>query len=113
MALSDGESKVANIHSVFLCFMRVVEIEMSFSFLIYFIQVEMTSYHEFSFIFSCVLVGLTFVFTFAHSLPEKTDAQKNRKLFLKLVCKITNVALTVLGFFQIFISDLYFDIGED
>ena len=86
---------------------------MSFTYLMYFIQIMMTSFHEFSVICTIGVLAVTFMLTFAHSLPEKTDAQQNRKLFLKIVCKIANVALTVLAFFQLFISDFYLDVGDD
>ena len=35
------------------------------------------------------------------------------KKFALLVCKTANVALTVLAFLKIFISDLHFDIKDD
>ena len=79
--------------------MRVVEIDMSFSYLIYFICIEMTSFHEFTAICGVVLVVLTFMLTIAYILPENTEGQKTGKRFFKFVCKIGNVALTVLGFF--------------
>ena len=94
--------------------MRVIEIDMSFPFLMYFIQIEMSSFRIFSFILSCALVVTAFGLTVAHCLPEESEKEKKFKLFLKLVFKIVNVSCTMLSFFHlIIVSDFHFDIGED
>ena len=98
-------------HDKLLLFMRIVEIDMSFSYLIYFICIEYTAFHEFTFICSVCLFVVTFLLAFAHMLPETTDGLKTTKRFFVLLCKTANVALTILGFFQIFISDGSFDVA--
>ena len=79
--------------------MRVVEIDLSFTFLIYFIAIQMSSFHEFMAICSVVVCLLPYLLTIAHCLPEGTEGQKNGKRFFKVVLKIANVACTVLAFF--------------
>ena len=93
--------------------MRVVEIDMCFTFLMYFICIFTVSFHEFTAICGICVVVLTFLMTIAHILPENTEGQKTGKRFFKFICKVGNVALTVLAFFQIFISDMSFDIKGD
>ena len=101
-----------------LAFMRVIEIDMAFPLLIYFIMIEMTAFHEFAFFTSIVLVINCFLLSLIVSLPneigDEGDKRKNTtKHFFKVVCKVLNVALTVFAFIQIFISDHSFDIKED
>ena len=95
------------------CFLRVVSVDMAYTFLIYFILVECTAFHEFSAICSVVLVLLPFAFTFAHSRPVTNEASKSKKHWILLICKLANVVLGVLGFIQLFSADMYFDIAED
>ena len=100
MIMTDSETKkIANVHDKLLAFMRIIEIDLSFTFLIYFICIEMTAFHEFTAICSIALVCLTFLLCLAHMLPESTEGQKTGKRFFKLVCKIANVSLCILGFF--------------
>ena len=93
--------------------MRVVEIDLSFPYLIYFIAIEMTSFHEFMAICSIVLQVISWILILGHFLPESSEAMKNGKKFLILVSKIGVVTCTILAFIQIFISDGSFDIQED
>ena len=86
---------------------------MLYTYLIYYIAIECSAFHEFAAICSCVVVALTFVFTYIHAMSEETEAQRNRKHWLLLMCKVANVTCTILGFIQIFNADMYFDIGED
>ena len=88
---------------------------MAYTFLIYFVLVECTAFHEFSAICASIVVGLSFVFAFAHSRPDDDVAtQKKRpKFWILLICKIANVTLTIIGFITLFQSDMYFDIAED
>ena len=102
---------------------------MSFPFLIYFISIELVAFHAFASICATCLVVNTFLLTIAHILPEHSqkeleerenagaNAQPKRKFGVKklalLICKTANIALTVLAFLQIFISNLHFDIKAD
>ena len=95
------------------CFLRVVEIDMSYTFLIYFICIECTAFHEFASICSTIVVALSFVFTWVHSWNGKDENAKRRKHWFLLGCKLANVTLTILGFFQLFIADMNFDIADD
>ena len=104
---------MANVHDKLLLFMRVIETDFSFTYLIFFIAIEMTAFHEFMTICSCVLFGVTFAMVFAQMLSETTEKQKNFKKFLVLIFKLANVTLTILAFIQLFISDGSFDIAED
>ena len=111
--------------SLVLCFMRVVENDMSFSYLIYFTAISMVSFRAFMCICGVVLIINTFALTYAHSIaPADKDKQaeepranwtpqmrKHKNLLL--ACKFTNVALTIIAFLSIFVSKLSFDIGED
>ena len=76
-------------------------------------MVLLTSYHEFAVFMTAGLLAVTVLLTLAHAMPSKTDAEKKRKLFMTLVCKIANVGITVLSFFQLFVSDFHFDIADD
>ena len=93
--------------------MRVIEIDLSFPYLIYFIAIEMTSFHEFMAICSVVLQVVSWILIFAHFLPESSEKMNTGKKFIVLVSKIAVVVLTILGFVQIFISDGSFDIKDD
>ena len=93
--------------------MRVIEIDMSFPYLIYFVAIEMTSFHEFMSICGVCLIVNNFLMIVGHMLPDNTEGQKTAKRFIIIICKLANVVLTILAFFQILISDLSFDIQED
>lgn len=86
---------------------------MSYTFLIYFVCVECTAFHEFTAICSLVAVLLAFAFTWAHSRPDGDEAAKKKKHYILLACKLANVILTLIGFFSLFNADMYFDIAED
>ena len=104
---------MANINDKLLVFMRVIEIDMSYTYLIYFILIEMTALHEFAFLCSVGVQVVTFILVCASMWPESTEgASRVKKLFL-VAGKIANVALTIVAFFQIFLSDHSFDIKED
>merc|ERR1711935_1204034 len=79
----------------------------------YLICIECTAFHEFASICSCIVVALSFIFTWVHSINAKDENSKRRKHWLLLGCKLANVTLTILGFFQLFIADMYFDIADD
>jgi len=93
--------------------MRIIEIDFSFSYLIYFVAIELTSFHEFMTICSIILFCFTFLLIIAHMLPDDTEGKKTAKRLLIFICKLANVVLTILAFIQIFISDWSFDIKED
>ena len=103
----------ANIGAALQCFLKVVSVDMSYTFLIYFICIECTAFHEFTAICSVGVVVLAFAFTFAHSRPATDEASSKKKHWMLLACKLCNVALTVIGFFSLFSADMYFDIAED
>ena len=79
--------------------MRVVEIDFSFSYLIYFLCVELTAFHEFASICATIMVVNTFLLTFAHLLPTETEADRTKAQGAKLILKLVNVATTIIGFF--------------
>ena len=109
MIWSDCEAKSgANISAMLQCFLKVIEIDMAYTFLIYFICIECTAFHEFASICSTIVVALSFIFTFVHSIQGNTEDKKRRKHWMLLACKLANVTLTILGFFQLFIADMYF-----
>jgi hypothetical protein len=60
--------------------------------------------------FSIFLFILTFVMTFVHSLAEEEEAQKSKKRILLLLCKISNVILTIIGFIILMGTPMWFDI---
>ena len=113
-----GTKKIANISDHLLVFIRVIEYELSFTYLMYFVCIELTAFHEISFICSLCLVVLTFLICGISMLPEKVMKEgelvenEKRKYFL-LVCKIANVTLCVMAFIMIFLSDMSLDIAED
>ena len=72
---------------------------MLYSFLVYFIAISLGAMYEFLFIFGFVLIGFSFLLTIAH-------LKNNRKL--RIFGKVGNVILTIVGFVNIFISDLNF-----
>ena len=86
---------------------------MSFPFLMQFIQIEMTAFHEFSLILALALVINTFLLTYTYSKQPENDGQKKKLALYKILGKMINVAVTALSFMQLFISDYSFDIGED
>ena len=79
---------------------RVVETDMLFPLLVYFIAISLGTMYEFLFIMGFLLVCVTFLLTIAHF-------KKNEKL--RKIAKMANVTLTVIGFINIFASDFYFD----
>ena len=102
--------------------MKVIEFDMSYSYLIYFICVEMTAFHEFAAI-CCICLWVVTVWLVYWHMQEETiitdnkngskEAKNDKKRLALIIGKFANVALTVLAFFQILISDLGFDIAED
>ena len=64
---------MGNINDKLAAFMRVVEIDMCYSYLMYFILITMSSFHEVPAILSFVLVIDTFLLTHAHCMPELTQ----------------------------------------
>ena len=58
-----------------MSFMRVVENDMSFSYLVYFIAISMVSFHEFMCVCGVFLVLNTLLLTQAHFMAPK-DAEK-------------------------------------
>ena len=93
--------------------MKVIEIDLLYTYTVYFICIECTSFYEFLAICSTILVIFTFFFAFAHSMNATTEAEVNRKRYILLLCKIVNVTLTIIAFVCLFISEFSFDIGED
>ena len=104
---------MANIHGYFLCFLRTVEIDMSFPFLIYFIAIEMVAMKVFLSLCAFGLVLNTFILTGGHIMPERTESEKNKKKFVLCLGKLINIGLTIMAFICIFASDLSFDIATD
>ena len=112
---------MANINSYLACFIRVVETEMSFTFLIWFICVQSVSFHVFSAIAGLFVFLLPFYLTYCYSLDENDpdqdqavqETRSNKRDLMLFFGKIANVGLTGLGFFSLFISNFYFDIAED
>ena len=80
-------------------FKRVFEIELFYSYLIFYVAIAMGAMYEFLFIVAFVLTLLTGVLTYAHY-------KNNEKL--RLVAKVANVSLTVVAFINIFACDLYY-----
>ena len=66
-------------HGWVLCFLRVVQNDMSFSYLIYFIAITMVSFKEFMCICGVFLILNTFLLTHAHYM-----APPDRELQLKI-----------------------------
>lgn len=95
------------------CYMRVIEYDMSFPYLIYFINIELTAFHALAGVCSVCIVVNTFLLTFAHCMAVDTEEKKSKQSGALIVCKLANVVLTVLAFLQIFYADLHFDIGDD
>ena len=60
-----------------LAFLRVIEIDMAFPFLIYFIMIEMIALHEFGVICGIILVINSFMLSFANMLPNDKDGRTN------------------------------------
>ena len=88
--------------------MKVIEYDMSYSYLIYFVAVEMTAFHEFAAICSVCLWVTTVWLIYWHMQDETiTKEDKNgvkeskneKKRFSLILGKIANVAITILGFF--------------
>ena len=78
-------------------FARVVEIEMSFPFMVYFLSIGMGVMFEFLCIFGALLIVLTFLMSMAHFNEEKFGK-------LRKPLKFVNVGLTVLAFMNIFLT---------
>ena len=78
--------------------MRIIEIDMAFPYLIYFIAIETISYHELMSICGIVLVVNTFLLIMGHMLPDNTPEKEQVKKFWIFVCKLGNVVLTILAF---------------
>jgi hypothetical protein len=84
----------------------------------YFIAIELCSFHEFTTVCAACLIFLTVLLCFAYALPDQLrtrngiiNNEKKRKIMLAL--KITNVSLTVFAFLVIFASDMHLDIATD
>lgn len=103
----------ANIGALLQCYLRVVSTDMAYTFLLYFICIECTAFHEFTAICSVVVVLLSGAFTFVHSRQPADEAAMKKKHWMLLGCKLANVTLTILAFMSLFIADMYFDIAED
>jgi hypothetical protein len=112
---TESETKPGpNMNERLLAFMKVIEIDMAYPLLIYFIMIEMTAFHEFAFFTSLVLVANCFLLPLFTMLPNNEEGKRpDMKKFIILILKMVNVALVVLGFVQIFISDHSFDIKDD
>lgn len=91
---------LAHIPAFLAIYKKVVETDMLYPLLVYFIAISLGTMYEFLFIMGFLLVAVTFLLTVAHF-------KKNDKL--RKVAKIANVALTVTGFINIFATDLYFN----
>ena len=88
--------------------MKVIEIDMSYSYLIYFVAIEMTAYHEFAAICSVCLWVVTGWLIYWHMQDETiTKEDQNGKKVLKnenkrrglILGKFANCVLTILAFF--------------
>lgn len=113
---TESETKPGpNMNDKLLSFLKVIEIDMAYPLLMYFIMIEMTAFHEFAFFTSMVLVANTFILSVMTMLPNDPVTKKRTTLkrFWIIICKLTNVVLVVLAFIQIFISDHSFDIKDD
>jgi hypothetical protein len=119
MTMTDGGTvRMANISDKLALFLQVVEKELSFTYLMYFIAIELCSFHEFTTVCSACLIALTFLLCFAYALPDSLHTRngiinnvKKRKIMLAL--KTANVCLTVFAFLVIFASDMHLDIATD
>ena len=78
---------------------RIFEVDMLYSFLVYFMAISLGTMYEFLCIFGIILIGDSILLTVAH-------LKDNRKL--RIIGKIANVSLTIIGFLNIFINDMYF-----
>ena len=81
-------------------FKRVVEIDMSYSYLVFFIAVSLGTMFEFLFVISVFLVATTFVLTIAHI---------RESWLLRIIGKFLNVGFTITAFVNIFASDIFID----
>ena len=104
---------IASVHDKLLLFMRVVEIDMCFPFLVYFMAIEMSCFHEITSLVGTVLAVNTFLLCIAHAMDASNDAAKAKKTKLVAFAKLINVVCTIYGFLTILISDQSFDISED
>ena len=86
----------------FEAFKRTLETDMFYSYLIYFIAISLGSMYEFLCIMGFLLIGTTFLLTFAHWKDFK------KKVLVRRIGKIMNVSLTIIAFINIFANDLYF-----
>ena len=79
-------------------FKRVVEIDMSYSYLVFFMAIALGTMYEFLFIIGCGIVAATFILTLAHMKDS---------WILRIIGKFLNVGLTITAFVNIFASDIY------
>ncbi|CDW79325.1 UNKNOWN [Stylonychia lemnae] len=93
------KNKIPVMPAFFEAYKRVFEVDMMYSFLVYFMAISLGTMYEFLCIFGIVLIGISVLLTIAH-------LKDHRKL--KLIAKIANFSLTVIGFLNIFINDMYF-----
>ncbi len=80
-------------------FKRVLETELFYSYLIFYVAVAMGAMFEFLFIAGFCLLAVTLLLTYA--------LYKNHEK-LRLLGKVGNVSLTIVAFINIFACDLYY-----
>ena len=109
---------MANINDKLATFIRVIEYELSFTYTMYFICIELTSFHIFSSICSIGLLVLTVFLVGVQTLPEtivkdgEEVPNEKRKWFI-ILFKVMNVGLCFMAFFMLFSSDMSLDIATD
>lgn len=81
-------------------FKRVVEIDMAYSYLVFYMAISLGTMFEFLFIIGVGIVATTFLLTVAHF--------KNNWI-MRLIGKFMNIAFTITAFINIFASDIYID----
>ena len=79
---------------------RVVELDMLYPYLVYFIALSLGTMYVFCFIISFVSVLVSILLTVAHMKNNRT---------LRLIGKAANVVLTCATFINIFASDMFID----
>ena len=83
----------------FETFRRILEVDLFYPILVFYIAVALGSMYEFLFIIGLLMLGVSALLVIAHI--------KNNRV-LRLVGKIANVAVTTTAFINIFANDLYF-----
>ena len=90
-----------NIPKFLVIFKRVVEVDMIYTYFVYFLAVALGAMYEFLFIVSIVSIAVTFILTIGYL--------KNNDKLVK-AGKIANVAVTVVAFINLFANDLNFEV---